>query len=781
MKRLIMTVIIVLLVLTSAEITPVPVKDYSFLYKGIVYTLLKDKDLAYKNYRLFFRQYPDPALQSAFETVVKGKGDEGVKQFKTYLDINLRSLPALVGIAMAATDMPNSGSILNLERAQRMDETFAAVYPCLGYEYMKRKNYPKAEYYFNQAMRYSKIPENKILLANLYLEKNDPGKVLSLLRGEADAQPDNFYCNFYTAKALFSQGDLQNMRRYLAVAIKLGEEKKEVKLLLARFFLGIGENKDALGVLKEIDYSKNNDEYIRLYARVLFELRDPKTKSYLEKAFIRDKWNKEINTLMGRFYEQKKQEKGNVQNWINRSLLCGSTSEELKKIFPESYEFPEYRSIPFFDVEYIRWITNDLVAVGAIRSSGEPGKLFLIDTVNLKTIGSVDYLGKLTKIFVSPDRTKMIFYTSILDEDSIYLYSVELIGQGIRSRMLTKSIIPLKSVLAGFTRSGDRVYLTDGALAAEGFVSPFASVDEVGNKKPVYSNYPYPLLVYYFNTQKFEVIRDMNWLPKIPISYVKKYYRVSEASASKSDIQALIEKGQKLDLTSSELVKIYFARDMASFLIYLSDLKNPFQAIVYDFHKNNIKKFDESMFIEKGKFSNLKLLYISPNRQELFVSTKDDSRWLIRFNYKNFLSTFMTNKVMETFYDPSQYRILALTERSKKPNYTETNLEIIYLYPYYKKIIDTRRDLKKILFTKGGTDVYFSTLTGEWVKLDMNNNFTYLGPSFEDSIYAISPSRKQTAAFINNRLVILDGPANEFTLTRKTKPAPAPAIKKGKK
>jgi hypothetical protein len=121
------------------------------------------------------------------------------------------------------------------------------------------------------------------------------------------------------------------------------------------------------------------------------------------------------------------------------------------------------------------------------------------------------------------------------------------------------------------------------------------------------------------------------------------------------------------------------------------------------------------------------------------------------------------DKVCGFYLDRRQNRILTLTERSKKQLYTETNLDIISFKPYSRKTVDSRRDLEKILFIKGNTDVYFSTFTGEMLRMDDEFNFYYLGPSFEGSRHGISPSGKKTAAFIDGRLFVLDGPVMEDT------------------
>ena len=52
---------------------------------------------------------------------------------------------------------------------------------------------------------------------------------------------------------------------------------------------------------------------------------------------------------MGRFYLMRKQ-KGNIQNWIYRSLLAGNDRDSLMSIFGEEYSYPDWQSLNFFEI-----------------------------------------------------------------------------------------------------------------------------------------------------------------------------------------------------------------------------------------------------------------------------------------------------------------------------------------------------------------------------------------------------------------------------------------------
>ena len=753
MKRIISVVVLILLLAAFTHPRPPLRKNYEQFNKGIAYILVGDKELAVKHLGLFFNEYPDPALKGGFMNLIEANDWEVTKQFKRYLDINHRSVPALVGIALSTSDMKNSTSIDNLKRATRMEPSFSAAHLCLGMEYMKIKNYPQAEAYFTQAIRRSRTPEYKILLSKLYLLLNEPDNVLRLMKPEADRQPDNFYFNFLTAQAYLGLNKLDAMGTYIEGAIEVNPKNGDAQLLLAKYLLNKGNLKRAKSILKTLNFKDYNEDYVKTYAQVLLELKDRKSKNYLDEVYSKNRWDKDINRLMGRYYLWKK---GNVRNWIYRSILSGNSISHLQQIFPDGYKFPEYTYLPFFEVIALKWISDEILLVGAHKKSGDKDYLYLIQTKDLKVLNSVGYKGKLQNIFLSKDRKRMLFSTSAGKDEGIYLYAGELSGHRINLQWIYNRPLPMASVVAGFNRAGNLVYITDSDIASRAFESPFAIVSELGEKEPIYPNCPYPIYQYNFAAKSLKRIKDLSQVGTIPIESVRKYLLVYEGYASKSSVQDLIEKGQRLDLTSFSVVKIYFSDDLSAFIIYLSDLKNAFQAVIYDNNANKIFKIDETMFLGAGQYAELKLLNFDPWKKEILLVTKDKNRTLIKFNYSSFLYTRYVDKLIESYYDQKMDIIYALTERSKIGYFTETNLRVISMSPYLSEIVGARRDLNGILYTEGEPNIHFSTFTGELLKMDDQYKFHYLGPSFEGCLNALSPSKDLTAAFINGRLFVMD-------------------------
>ena len=752
--------VIMLMLLTLLAVTGyLSARDHPQFGKGVAYLLIGDKELANKEWDLFFESYPDPALRGAFMGLLEGKDLWGVtKQFKAYLDINHRSTAALVGIALATSGMKLSTSIENLNRTIRLEPTFSSAYLCLGYEYMKQKNYPLAKAYFNKALMYLRIPEYEILLAKLYLKLGQPAEVITLLKQEADQQPDNFYFNYLVAEAYFRLNQLDDMEKYLHTALEVKPDNHEIKLLKARYLLDKDDLQMAVTVLKTLRHHEYDEEYYKTYARVLLKLKDRKCKNFLDEVFSRNHWDEDINELMGLYYLWRNQEKSNVQNWINRAILSGKPASQLKPLFPGRYQFPEYSFLPFFQVKTLRWLSDEVLLVSATKVSGDEQKLFFIQADDLKILNTLNYRGELQDIALSSDGKKIVFSTTAEEGRSIYLYGVEVADSYAKASLVFSRLLPFPAVEVGFNYSGSLAYITDSRLSKLAFDSPFSLVSEIGEKTPVYPSYPFPIYKLNFINRTIETVdvNDMKEVAKVPIESVKKYVVVYEAHQSKSSIQSLIERGRKLDLTSSEIIKIYFSKDLSSFIIYLSDLKNAFQAMIYEYNNNRLYRFDETMFIGQGNYAEIKLKDFDPQNKDILVLTKDKSRRLITFNYQSYLSLELANKVIEAYYDQNHDKYYILTERSKKSYYTETNLEIVSLKPFLRETVGVRRDLNRLLFSKGHDQVYFTTFTGEELMMDGEYRFHYVCPSVEGSPHAISPSSKKTAAFINERLFILD-------------------------
>jgi hypothetical protein len=326
-------------------------------------------------------------------------------------------------------------------------------------------------------------------------------------------------------------------------------------------------------------------------------------------------------------------------------------------------------------------------------------------------------------------------------------------------RPVFSNSLDLGSALIGFNRSGNLAYITDGSIKNLAFESPFAQVSMYGQKKGVYPYYPFPVYLYNFSTKRFfrlKNTRQIDQIENIPIRAIQKYALVCRAYQANSEISDLINKGQQLDLTSSQVVKVYCSDDLSAFIIYLSDLNNAFQAMIYNERNNRAVKVDETMFLGNREYAQINIIHFDPQTKEIILKTQDKNRAIIHFNYHSYLYSSLSKNVVEFHYNSDNNDSISLTERSNNLYTIDTNLELITLNPYYKKLITKRRDLNKVINYQNPDRVYFSTYNGELVKMDDEYHFTYTVPSLEGSFYSASPDNRYVAAFINGRLFILN-------------------------
>lgn len=751
MKRFCLIISILLIVFT---VRMYPAGAEQYFEKGLTYYLLEDMKLAGKNFNVYFNQAPNPQVKGGFTLLVAGKDWDATNKFRYYLDISHRSPIALVGIALSTVKMTDSTTMENLDRAIRLDPRYAPAYLALGFQYLNQKNYPKAEANLRRAVALSSAPEMKIILSKLYLEINRPREVLDLIKSEADRDPENFYYNYLTAKAYLALGQLRNLGDYIQAAQELNPTDKEVNVLLARYLLGKNEFTRARQIIGKVRYEEFNKEYVKTFAEILMALKDRRAKSYLYQAFSNDLWDKDINRLLGLYYLTNS-ERELVQNFINRSALCGFTAEELKADFPEDYKFPAYNGLPFFDVHKLVWLSDDEYLAVANDRSGGVNKLFIIDAELNKILQAIPAPGEIQDLFVSPDRNRVVFSSPEVKNEKVNVYVMERTGRSFSLRRLVNAPFPMAGVEVGFNRAGSMVYITDARIKTTAFESPFSVVSLLGKKNPVYPVYPFPVFRYNFGTRSFERLKDISQIERVPIMAMKKYFLVVRGYETINKIGDLIRKGEGMDLTSSEVVKIYFADDLSAFIIYLSDLKNAFQAIAFEAENNKIYQFDASQFLEEGRYAEVEILHFDHQKHELHLATRDKNRDLIRFNFKSRLFNVLASNLYDYFFNDDNKTIYLLSERANKKFYSETDFEWVSLNPYTRGRINGNRDLKDLIDASDLTKFVMSTYTGQLLNMDSDYNFKYVGPSLDGALYKVSPSGNRVVAFINRRVLSL--------------------------
>jgi hypothetical protein len=392
----------------------------------------------------------------------------------------------------------------------------------------------------------------------------------------------------------------------------------------------------------------------------------------------------------------------------------------------------------------------------AARKSGEGDRIFIVDLERMRILQTMTYNGRMQEMFISGNRENLIFATTARENESVYLYAMGLTGRILRPRSISRRPLGMPSVLVGFNSTGTLAYITDHRINKVAFESPFARVSQYGQKTPVYPTYPFPIFRYNFAVRRLARLKGLGDLEVAPpIEAVRKYALLYTALLSNSRIQGLVAKGQQLDLTSSELVKTYFAKDLSAFIIYMSDLKNAFYGVLWDYDNNLVLPIDEVMFLGAGHYAELSVLDFNPHKKELLVLTKNKKE-LILYNYETHLHICLAVNAGVVHYDGENNMIYVLNERNPQTPFVGSGLRLISLKPYVNRQVGTQKGLTNIITDETDSTVYFSTIDGEILKMDDDYKFTYVGPSLEGTLNVTSPSTKKTAAFINGKLWIIE-------------------------
>lgn len=177
-----------------------------------------------------------------------------------------------------------------------------------------------------------------------------------------------------------------------------------------------------------------------------------------------------------------------------------------------------------------------------------------------------------------------------------------------------------------FNRSGTTAYFVDKRIDEISFESPFSIVNRFGEKRPVYTGLSnFGIYKYNFSNRRFTYLDEIDEINTVNSDSIKKFLMVYNASTITEQIKKLITKGEKLDSFSSEVVRIVFSRDLGSFLIYLSDLKNAFQAVIFENETGKIRRIDSSMFLDNNRFAELEIINFDSREKSLIFSTKTKS------------------------------------------------------------------------------------------------------------------------------------------------------------
>jgi tetratricopeptide (TPR) repeat protein len=730
-----------------------PARGSDNFSRAIAYYLVGDLDLARKSLDAHFSQRPQPTVKLGFVLLLQNEKWEATKKFRDYLESDHRSLEALIGISLATADLKNSLAIDNLNKALRMDPGFAPAYLCLGQEYSLRNNFPAAEEYFNKGLKYAAIPEFKIQLAELYLKTGRAQQAADLIRPEADAAPGNYYFALLTARAILKLDDAAAAPLYIDQALNAKPGSTEAQLLKGQQLLRSGDLRQAKSLLAKLKFNYYNLEYSLTFAEVLLQLKDREAEKYLYEIFSQNPWHARVNQLLGLLHLKKKD--ADVQNWIQRALLAGVPAPQLQREFPPSFRFPDIPFTSIFEVKKIQWLGNQRILVAGTMRSGEKEKLLVVDAASLKTIKAFDYEGAIQEIFPSPGLDKVIFSTSAVENEKVYLYTLIAEGDTFKLKPVIGYALGMASVLAAFNDSGSAAWITDGSLADLAFTSPFSAVSTYGRKTGVYPDYPFPIYRYTYASDQWAQVKNRDGLSAAPVKAVRRYLAVADAYRANTDVAKLLDKGRSLDITSSEEMQIHFGAAEDHFLIVFSDLKNAFQAWAYERGGNRLTRFDETMFLGAKYYTDLDILAFHPERGEILVCTRDKQKNLFLFNYRSLLYKKIASGLLASAVSPDGKTVFLLSEKNKLIYFSETGLEIIQMSPFSRTKIDSRRDINAIVDASDRSALYLATYNGELLKLDEEGRFSNRQVSLAGAVHQVSPDKRKAAAFINGRFYVL--------------------------
>jgi len=735
--------------------------------KMIGYYMLNDIRMAKVHYKIYFEKYTNAQLKRAFSILLKRNKEDANDRFFEYLQMRPRSVEGLVGYALSDVRKVKS-TINDLKKASRLDVRSGIALLCIGNEYLKELDYPKAEKFFISADKLNNSIEYKIVHAFLYLQMKKPNKIIRLLKTEFVNNQTNFYVNYLLASAYFLKDDLISMEKHLDLLNGVGENKKKGDLLMAKYYIKKREFKKAKSILFQIKFNKYNEDYETALAITMMNLNNRKSLHYLYRVFDHNNWNSEINKQLG-IYFYKRNKKNMVQNFIFRSLLSGISVERLKEYFsgvnfdvPDSYS----KMQSFFQIFDLKWIDNDLIAVFARKNSGDKTAVFIVNTKKNRIIRRIELpveeKGVFHKAFVSKTGN-IIFSFFNYGNNTMVIYSLAKRRNNfrfdrviaIKSYLHENFISP--SILVGFDKTGTVAYITDGGLNEIAFSSPFLVKWSLTNVKPVYPKFPFDVIKYNFTTGEAFKILNTNQLASTPIEDVRKYFLIAQAYIGNSDVKNLIINGQKMDITSPNKVYTFFDDELQAFIIYIKGAEDSFKAILYNSDNNSIK-LSESMFLGNkilNETIELQLFKLDTNGKNIFVMRKDTNQ-LIRFNYKSLLFTYLNKNVKQLFYSKEEDLYYSLLKKGSVSGVKNTSIVVFTVNPFMIIKEYKRNDIIKMKKNKTDGKIYFITRNGEKLELDDFGKFKYIRPSFDGVISAVSNDKKKEAVFINGRLLVVE-------------------------
>ncbi|MBN1196120.1 MAG: tetratricopeptide repeat protein [Candidatus Aminicenantes bacterium] len=729
------------------------------LLRGMVYFLADDHSMARLFVERHFRNHPNPQVRQGYMLLLDGKSWDATRRFSSYLEINHRSAKALVGIGLATRNTKNSNSQENFERAVRLHPRFFTGYICLGKHYQKDRNHERALANYRAALTGSKVAEVKILLAGLHVQMGRPDLAEALVREEADAHPDNFHFNYMTALALVNSGRIDPAGRYIQTAIEIQPDHRELVILKARYLYRKEKLAEARSLLSGLDVPDFHKQYLKIYSRVLIALKeDRRARPMLYRLFRELPWDVDVNLLMGQFVHAF--DSGNSElrtHWMRRAMLAGASREDVLSLLPGNPVNDPPSAIPFFSVRAMTWPTADYLVLVGKRSSGASEQLFVVDAKKTRVAATFGYNGHFHGFHRFIKGGGVFFSTTQIGGDRTFLYQLDLDQRGIRSRLLTPEPLPLPAIILESNAEGSLIFVTDSRLEQLAFSSPFSVTSQLGHKTPLYPECPFPVLMLNRRLGRWTQLKSEQMLDAVPIPSWTRYRLVRRAARQSPAVEKLIQRGMEFDISSPEIVRIVISPDKQTLLLYLADLENAFQAVIYNASTGDTVHCDQSMFLSGKSFADVDVAGIDPYRHRILLVTRDKDREAILFQYHSRLYVSLGKGVLDTRIVPGWRRLYLLREMGNRMHAVETRLDSVNIRPFLVRNLTPRGNLTRLVGANAQGEVEACTYDGERVRICAQDNaqVEYLGVSLEGALHLFSPDRRFRAAFINGRLILL--------------------------
>ncbi len=730
------------------------------LIRGIVYFLVDDMPAARMFLERHFQNHVNPQVRQGYMLLLDGKHWEATRRFSSYLEINHRSAMALVGVGLSTRNTKNSNAAENFFRAVRLEPGFSAGHVCLGWHFQQARDYDQALTNYQAALSGSAVADIRILMAGLFVHMQRPDLAEAQVREEADAHPDSFHFNYMTALALVNAGQAEQAGRYLATALEIQPEHRELGVLRARYLYRQGKLAEARSLLSGIQAGKFHEDYLKIYSRVLIALKEShQARPMLYQLFGELPWDAEVNLLLGEYTRAfRPQEAGMLRHWARRALLAGAGKAEVESLTGEKRATDPPQTIGFFSVRAIAWPFPDQLVLVGKRSNRESEQLYVVNPQTMRLTATFSFRGGFQAFFRPMATGSVFFTTSQVGEERTFLYQLELHKARIRSLLLTPQPLPFPSILLGTNAAETLIYVTDSRLGQLAFTSPFAVTSQLGEKKPLYPASPFPMLMLNRRVGRWTQLKSAEMLDAVPIPIWKKYRLVQRARSESRDVDALIQRGMEFDIASPEMVRILVAPDNQTLLLYLADLENAFQAVIYNGKSKETVHCSQRMFLGAKSFADVDVKGIDPVRHRLLLVTRDKDREAILFHYRSRLYQSLGLGVMDVLRDTAWRRLYLLKETGSRKYASETRLDEVNMSPPVVNAMTARTNLKRLVEVDAQGYVDALTHDGEIVRIKEPEKEEYLGVSLEGALHAVSPDQRARAAFINDRLVLIPRP-----------------------